>query len=274
MKKIKFNYIDILKQQLEIRTAKNSNYSLRAFARDLDLNPSRLSEILGQKKGLSMAAAEALAERLGLSKDEREFFLLSVTAQHSRSLKNKTEAENTLNKKLTPEKKIKQLEQLDIEQAYNWYHTAILELTELKDCQHSVEWFAKKLKLKKVIIKNALERLEKIGWIKCDDGIYKSTYTESETTFDVPSSTIRKYHEEVLKKAEHSLMTDDLKEREFLNMTLAFSQDQMTEAKEAIRLFQKDFADKFYPKEKDKDSVYQLSVHLFRLDSNLEAKEL
>jgi uncharacterized protein (TIGR02147 family) len=274
MKTKQFNYIDILKHQLELRSAKNSSYSLRAFARDLDLNPSRLSEILSKKKGLSLSAANLLADKLGLNAEEKEFFLLSVNAQHSRSLKVKDQALATLTEKLTPEKKIKQLEQQEIEQAYNWYHTAILELTELKDCEHTVEWFAKKLKLKKVIIKNALERLEKIGWLKMEDGIYKSSYIESETTFDVPSSTIRKYHEEVLKKAEQSLLTDSILEREFLNMTLAFSQEQMKEAKEAIRSFQKDFADKFYPKEKAKDSVYQLSVHLFRLDSNLEAKEL
>lgn len=273
MKTKQFNYIDILKHQLEIRSAKNSSYSLRAFARDLDLNPSRLSEILSKKKGLSLAAATILADKLGLNIEEKEFFLLSVKAQHARSLKVKDEATHTLNGLLAPQKKTKQFELQEIEQAYNWYHTAILELTELKDCQHTVEWFAKKLKLKKVIVKNALERLENIGWITFEDGIYKSSYIESETTFDVPSSTIRKYHEEILKKAEQSLMTDNVLEREFLNMTLAFSKEHMNEAKEAIRLFQKDFAEKFYPKEKEKDSVYQLSVHLFRLDSNLETKE-
>ena len=273
MKTKQFNYIDILKHQLETRSAKNSSYSLRAFARDLDLNPSRLSEILSKKKGLSLQAATTLAEKLGLNSEEKEFFLLSVKAQHARSLKAKDEATTTLNGLMAPQKKIKQFKLQEIEQAYNWYHTAILELTELKDCQHTVEWFAKKLKLKKVIIKNALERLENIGWITFENGIYKSSYSESETTFDVPSDTIRKYHEEILKKAELSLMTDNVLEREFLNMTLAFSKEHMEEAKEAIRLFQKSFADKFYPKEQDKDSVYQLSVHLFRLDSNLETME-
>lgn len=270
MKNTKFNYIDILKHQLEIRTAKNSNYSLRAFARDLELNASRLSEILNQKKGLSEVAAKALAEKLGLNQTEKEFFVLSALAQHARGQKAKDLATSTLDKKLTPAKRTKLLEAREFEQAHNWYHMAILELVELNDCEHSVEWFAKKLKLKKVIVKNAIERLEKIGWIIHENGIYQSRFNESETTFDVPSAAIKKYHEEILKKAEESLTVDSVLEREFLSMTLAFSQDQMTDAKEAIRQFQKDFADKFYPKEKNKDSVYQLSVQLFRLDSKLE----
>ncbi len=274
MKNTKFNYIDILKQQLETRCTKNSSYSLRAFARDLDFNPSRLSEVLNHKKGISISAATELAGKLGLNRQEKEFFILSARAQHARRQKDKIEASKSLNEKLLPQKNVKQLEQKEIEQAYNWYHTAILELTELKDCPHTVEWFAKKLKLKKVIVKNALERLEKLGWLSLENGVYKSTFTESETTFDVPSIAIRKYHEEVLKKAEMSLTMDDIKEREFLNMTLAFSLDQMKEAKDAIRSFQKDFAEKFYPKEKERDSVYQLSVQLFRLDSKLENEEL
>lgn len=270
MKNTKFNYIDILKHQLEIRTAKNSNYSLRAFARDLELNASRLSEILNQKKGLSESAAVSIAEKLGLNQTEKEFFVLSAQAQHARGQKAKDQATLALDKKLTPAKRSKLLEVKEFEKAHNWYHMALLELMELSDCEHSVEWFAKKLKLKKIIVKNAIERLEKIGWIIHENGIYQSRFNESETTFDVPSAAIKKYHEEILNKASESLTLDSVLEREFLSMTLAFSQDQMSDAKEAIRQFQKDFADKFYPKEKEKDSVYQLSVQLFRLDSKLE----
>jgi uncharacterized protein (TIGR02147 family) len=270
MKYIKFNYIDILNEQLEIRSARNINYSLRAFARDLELSPSRLSQILSKKKGLSVAGAFELAEKLGLNERERDYFILSVKAQHARSSKAKAEAKESLSEKLTPESSLKQLELREFEQAHNWYHMALLELVELNDCEHSVEWFAKKLKLKKVIIKNAIERLVKIGWLDFENGVYRASFEESETTNDIPSVAIKKFHEEVLKKAEESLFVDDVKDREFTNMTFAFSKDQMQSAKETIRIFQKEFAKKHYPKFQNKDSVYQLSVQLFRLDSNLE----
>ena len=47
-----------------------------------------------------------------------------------------------------------------------------------------------------------------------------------------------------------------------------FSEKQMQEAKEYVRAFQKSFAEKFYSETKSKDSVYQLSIQLFRLDSD------
>lgn len=270
MKNIKFNYIDILNEQLEARSARNSSYSLRAFARDLEINPSRLSQILSKKKGLSEKGAIDLAFKLGLNERENEYFILSAKAQHARSTKAKKEASKSLSEKLSPTSSPTMIDLREFEQAHNWYHMALLELVELKDCEHTAQWFAKKLKLKKNIVTNALDRLEKIGWLVLENGIYRASSVASETTNDIPSSTIKKYHEEILSKAEQSLFIDDVKNREFTNMTLAFSQNQMEEAKMAIRSFQKEFAEKFYPKTQEKDSVYQLSVQLFRLDSNLE----
>jgi len=87
METLKFNYIDFLKHQLELRLAKNQSYSLRAFARDLGLSASRLSEVLKKKKGLSINAAFLLTEKLGLTSKEKELFFLSVEALHSRSKK-------------------------------------------------------------------------------------------------------------------------------------------------------------------------------------------
>jgi uncharacterized protein (TIGR02147 family) len=269
MKKIKFNYIDILNEQLEVRSARNSNYSLRAFARDLELSPSRLSQILNKKKGLSEKAAEALAMKLGLNTREKEYFVLSAKSQHSRSLKDKAEATKDLKEILAPKLQSKEIDNREFELAHSWYHMAILELMELKDYEHSVEWFAKKLKIKKVIVKNALERLEKIGWITLQNGSYRASFESNESPNDLPSNAIKSFHDDMLKKAEAALFNDDIHEREFQNMTLAFSQAQMKEAKDAIRSFQKEFAKKFYPETQDRDSVYQLSVQLFRLDSNL-----
>ena len=268
MKNTNFNYIDILNNELEQRSAKNASYSLRAFARDLNMNASRLSEILNRKKGISEKAAKEVAENLNLNDKEKEFFILSATSQHSRSSKIKEEA--TLNLKNQLKIKAHDVSLEEFERAQNWYHFAILELIELKDCDHTVKWFAQKLKLKTVVVQGAVDRLLSLGWLSLKDGKFVARDNESQSSYDVPSNAIKKYHEEILNKAGQSLFTDDVKEREFLNMTLAFSQDQVDEAKEAIRKFQKEFAEKFYVPEKEKDSVYQLSVQLFRLDTKLQ----
>lgn len=269
MKNEKYSYIRVLKEQLEFRVAKNTHYSLRAYARDLEINASRLSEILNNKKGLSEDAAQKIAHKLGLTQKETELFILSAKALHARSLKEKKAAQLALKNKLDTLKSIQKLSADEFELANNWYHLTILELLELDECDHSLEWFSKKLKLNKTTIKAALERLQKIGWIKSKNGKFTASHEQSETAYDVSSNSHKKFHDEMLKRAEHSLFYNDVNEREFLNMTLAFSTKQMIEAKASIRQFQKDFAEKYYSAEKSKDSVYQLSIQLFRLDSDL-----
>lgn len=267
MKIRQYDYIFELKKQFELRTSKNSNYSLRAFARDLELIPSQLSDIMNYKKGLSEKSAEKIAIKLGLTENEIDLFILSAKALHSRSEKIKKEAALILQKKLKDLKVIQKFDLSEFELTNNWYHLTILELLELKDCDHSLNWFAKKLKLNKAIVKSALERMEKIGWITYKNKKYQANYEQSETSYDISSESIKKFHAELLKKAEHSLFFDDVEEREFLNMTMAFSEKHLIEAKNSIRQFQKDFADKYYSDIKTKDSVYQLSIQLFRLDS-------
>ena len=267
MKNAKYDYVIKLKEQFEVRTSKNTSYSLRAFARDLEMIPSRLSDILNYKKGLSEESAKKLATKLGLSSNEIELFTLSAKALHARSDKDKKEASSLLQKKLKSLKVIQKLDSNEFESTNNWYHLTLLELLELKDCDHSLDWFSKKLKLNKAVVKLALQRLQNLGWITYKNGKYKATYEQSESNFDISSQSIKSFHEEMLKKAEHSLYFDDVEDREFLNMTLAFSKNQLKEAKETIRQFQKDFAEKYYSDVKTKDSVYQLSIQFFRLDS-------
>lgn len=72
------DYREILRNQLQRRQEVNSKYSLRAFALRLEISPSKISEILSGKKRLSVDRAEVIANKLGLSPQEKELFVLSA----------------------------------------------------------------------------------------------------------------------------------------------------------------------------------------------------
>ena len=245
MKQAKYDFVMTIKKQFELRTAKNSHYSLRAFARDLEIIPSRLSDILNYKKGLSKESAIKIATQLGLSPNEIELFVLSAESLHARSDKDKKRAAILLQKKLANTKVIQKINANEFEQTNNWYHLTLLELIELKDCKHNLSWFAQKLKLNQTVVKSALERLQSIGWLTVKNKKYKTIHQQSETSFDISTLSIKKFHEELLKKAAHALYFDDVNSREFLNMTMAFNKENINEAKKDIRQFQKDFAEKY-----------------------------
>lgn len=81
----------ILQQTLQSKQKKNSRYSLRAFARDLRVSPSFLSEVLNGKYGISRQLARQIAERLGFDAKESAHFCeladLEVTESRTRSRK-------------------------------------------------------------------------------------------------------------------------------------------------------------------------------------------
>ena len=90
------DYRLILKQEHHGRVSFNRRYSLRAFARDLGLAPSRLCEIFHYKQGLSRDAAGRIADRLGYDGDRKSYFLDLVTASHARNKKDRENAQNRL----------------------------------------------------------------------------------------------------------------------------------------------------------------------------------
>lgn len=74
-----------LKNILTSRIQQNPRYSLRAFARDLNFSPSRLSQILQGKEGISASVSKQFAQSLEFSDEEQKYFVLLVEAQDSRS---------------------------------------------------------------------------------------------------------------------------------------------------------------------------------------------
>lgn len=78
-------YKKLLRDKFEKRKMANPRYSLRAFARDIRISPSRLSEILNGKQGLSESGAEKISSALGMEGEEKARFILQVVAEDSRS---------------------------------------------------------------------------------------------------------------------------------------------------------------------------------------------
>ncbi len=77
-----FNYQDYrqyLKSVLQNRQLKNKRYSLRAFARSLDISPGALSKILNSINNLSEQKALQFAQQLKFNESETDYFLRLVT---------------------------------------------------------------------------------------------------------------------------------------------------------------------------------------------------
>ncbi|MFW7382211.1 MAG: TIGR02147 family protein [Oligoflexus sp.] len=158
------DYRDILKNELSRRTKQNPSYSQGALARDLGLAPSRLSEILNGKQGMSVKVAMKIAKGLRLSAEEQEFFSTLVECQHGRSRL----ARETATLRLEKFRHLRRFEPLQSEffkALSSWYHLAIIELQKLSECKWDASWIARQLGIEAQEAEEAMKRLSRLGLI-------------------------------------------------------------------------------------------------------------
>lgn len=259
------DYREILKNEYEERLAKNPSYSLRAFARDLDVAPSRIVEILNRTRGLSRIVASRIVKRLGLSANEAEIFFHLVDAEHSRSPVNRKRASEVLKRLKT--NVVSTLTTDAFRTIADWYHYAILELTIVADFRADANWIAGRLGLPKTVVDTAIARLKRLELLKDEDGTFRASESDTFSTVDVPSESLKKHHEQILEKASEAIYLQSVDERSLTSMTFAIDRRDIPMAKEMIAKFVTELSLKLQQSEK-KDAVYCGAIQFFRLDHN------
>lgn len=255
-------YRILLQKKFLARKEKNHKYSLRAFARDLNIKPPQLSQILSGKKGLSKKTSLEIVQSLNLKDSEKELFLHSVVAVHARR---KSEREKSANqfKKFFFESQKKTITPEQLQKANSWLHNAVLQLIDFKGCE-SVRLIADKLGIPATQVEKTITELKSIGWLIETHDFYKSVVGYIQTMNDFSSESIQNFHVSVMQKAQLEIKKQSLLEREFQSSTLSFNKKKLPEAKKFIRQFVEEFNEKFHAGD-DKDSVYQLSLQFFCL---------
>jgi uncharacterized protein (TIGR02147 family) len=260
----------LLKEALEERCQRNPKYSLRAFARDLQVPAPRLSRWLKGQEGLSRNSATLLAARLGLSPNEAETFVLNMESKYSRAKAMRvaaTEKLKTVASAYTP---------LDV-QAFkviaDWYHLATLSLAETKDFQPKPEWVAKRLGISVYQAQGAVERLLELEMLEQDEqGNLTPTGAFFANPTGAPSKSVRSFHSQILEKAKTALEFQTTDERDFSTLLLAVNPAQMDEAKIFIQKFREEFGARFCKPDTDKREVYALAMQFFKISENSTAK--
>ena len=257
------DYKVILKEELAARCRQNPRYSLRAFARDLKIAPSRLSEILSGKQGLSRPAAERIAKALGYAPAEIERFCDLVESLHARSRKNRDNARVRLKSQVPSE--THQLHLDTFRAISDWYHFGILELINLSDFKSDPKWIGKRLGISEFEVQLALDRLLRLNLITRKGDKLRLTYANPFTPDDIPSDSVKKFHAQILMKAKDAMLLQPVEEREYGAEFIAIDREQLAEAKKALRDFQHKFCKRFSEDAQVKDGLYCLSLQFFDL---------
>ena len=243
-----------LENILAEKIKKNPQFSLRAFARLVDVSPAVLSRILSGKRKLTFNLATRIADALVLGPIEREtlysFFL------------------NTVEKKTEEEKNQKELSIDCFNAMKEWYHYGITQLLYLESFKEEPKWIAKMLSISELEAKMAIERLLRLEILDRDEnGKLYRTAAHLSTTTDIASAGIRHFQKQILEKSIESLENDDLLERDITSITIAINEDRLSEAKLEIKKFRLKMAEFLGTGEKTR--VYNLGVHLIPLSKSV-----
>lgn len=65
----------LLNEEYQKRKQRNENFSLRSFAKWLDISPAQLSQMMSGKRTISLKSAKKLSQKLGLSPFEKKSFI-------------------------------------------------------------------------------------------------------------------------------------------------------------------------------------------------------
>lgn len=264
------DYRGFLEWEYGRRSESNPSYSLRSFARDLDIFPSLLSDVMKKKKNLSLSTAARIGESLGLSESEKFFLCDLALLDHVDEGIRKMVSSRLTREKQRVQKPPQQMKQVEIQTVMaKWYHFALLELFDLEDFQSAESWIATQLDLSIPQVQVAIESLIKVQMIeRSDSGELIRLRNSLTSTVDVPSQVIRDYHQQVLSKAKSALETQALNVRDFSSITVACDSELVGKAKEKIKKFRRSLLHFLESESSRKDSVYCAQIGFFRLSSH------
>lgn len=235
---------ELLKSEFKKRKERNANFSMRAFARWLNISPAQLSQMMSGKRPTTQQSLKKISSRLSLSPTQKKRLFASVIGDQ-------TSMEAT---------SLKQLDEDKFQLIADWYHLAILSLTRIKNSKSDPRWIAQKLNIPTDTANEALQRLVRLNLLETKPE-FKQVGNPFQVSSEVGSLAIQKYHKQNLNLAAEKIETVPVSEREFQSVSMAMSSKKVKAFKKLIDDFLAEAQE--LGAEQEPNDIYQLNVQLF-----------
>lgn len=246
----------LLSEEFKNRQQTNRAYSLRAFARFLQMDASTLSKIMKGKRRASYNNLKQICERLGLSDETKEKIWLSISTdiQSRRMISDHFQSHSS-----SP---------VDIKG--RWYHFALLELLRCRP-DFDIPTLAEYLKLQTDTVRKAAQDLEMLGLAKQKDGRIEAEaapYRYLDRGFS--SESLKETQKELLMKASEALDQVPSDQQCQIGISLSVNPQMLPNLKDKIHRFIRKL-NRYVEAETDsKDQVYVLNMAFFPVSRPLK----
>jgi len=261
------DYRTILIEEYGNRSSRRKNYSMRAFSRDIGLQPTTFNDIINRRYGMSAKTAKKICLHLNFNIEATEYFICLVEKEHARSDAAKKAAELRLIK-FNKHPLYSCLSVEDFEILTKWYYLAICGLISVHKNLNE-RMISKLLKISMAEAKFALKKLEEHGQIKNESGKWIRVLNYSSTGKVTQNSTIRSFHAQMITKALESVDTQPSHQRALYSAIFSLNSKYLQKAIESLNHVHDNFLAR-YEDGREADSLYALNFQLFRLDQEGE----
>lgn len=253
-------YRECLCRELTQRLERNPRYSLRAFAKTLDVPVSSLSRAISGQRSLSVPSANRIATKLRLSPRESALFIGSLSGQ---SKKSKNSAPETSNASATDD--VYEVGERTFRIIADWYHFAILEMTFLKKFNSDSKAIAASLGISPVEATMAITRLKDAGLLeKGTQGLRKTQKTIwVKKQNNQTSDALIEHQKQCLTRAIDAVTTIPFSERASSTMTMPIDPKKIPLAQRMIEEFAIDLCQTL--SSGDMSDVFQLTINFHSL---------
>lgn len=240
---------NVLQRELLRRCQVNPKYSLRAFAKALEMSPAALSLILAGKRRLSSKAGERVATKLSLSPKERAFFL---------------NAPKSANGKDSSAANVQRLSLDAFNMIADWYHLAILSLLEIPGAQLTSKYMSAKLSIHEREAQDAIDRLKRLELVEQVRGRWKQKGTA--LRFDNTHSTAAtlRFNQQLLLKAYQAIENEPFEQRAMSASVFEMNPALVPMVREELKEFRRKLAQRLKGAG-EAERVYCLSLQIFPL---------
>lgn len=246
-------HIQILRNDYEVKRKRNAAFSMRSYARFLDIEASSLLSILKGKRKIPKTKIESIAERLSLTGKQKKMFVQS----------NLNETGEAAFASQTPnDEKFLLKEEAHFTVVAEWEHYAILSLLEVKDFKPDVKWIASRLGLDVSRAQHCLNNLFTADLIKKNGTKLELTHKSGVfTDGDLMRKAIEKSTIEDIEQALTKFPETDRAVRDFSSGTMTVNVKDVPELKKMIRDFRKKLIS--FAEFEEGEEVYKLNVQFF-----------
>ncbi|MDG0815780.1 TIGR02147 family protein [Bdellovibrio sp. PAP01] len=244
------NVQEFILEQFNQRRIKNPRFSLRAFAKMLEMDPSSLSKVLKGKRIPSPDTAQRWISRLSLNTEEAQLLLQLTTAPRPKK-------KNGL--------KFVQMPAEVFESNYDWYFPILLEASSIKAYNENPSLVAKALGISVEKLASDIEILKILKQLRISSKNSAMLQRNHNTTVHLPltSQKRRQIQQKYLQLAEAALNEVPFEERDNTTLTVSLSKNDIGEIKAILKKARRRVNHFALAREESADCVYNLTMALY-----------